>query len=167
MRGLKRYQHLHAMRLSELLSLDRISTTLTVPSKDAALDAVATLLAHGDGGLDPSVVRAVLHARERQQSTGVGDEVAIPHGRIAGLPRLTAALMVLPEGVDFDSIDQRPVRILVAILAPEQSAGDHLRALARVAKLLRDPSIRNRLLDAHSAEEALQVVVGEEASLPP
>ncbi len=155
------------MRLSDLLARDRVDTTLTVADKDAALDAVATLLAQGTAGHSASTILRVLRVREGQQSTGVGDEVAIPHGRVSGLTRLVAALAIVPAGVEFESIDRRPVRIMVAILAPEGSAGDHLRALARVAKLLRDPRLRQRLLDAASPDDALKAIHDEESQLPP
>lgn len=155
------------MRLSDLLAPDRIDTGLKAPSKAEALAALARLLAHGLTGQSPASVLRVLEARESQQSTGVGDEVAIPHGRVAGLSRLVAAIAIVPDGVDFDSIDHRPVRILVAILAPENHAGDHLRALARVAKLLRDGRIRQRLLDAATSDEALHAIIDEESTLPP
>ncbi len=155
------------MRLSDLLARDRVDTTLSVSDKDAALDAVASLLSQGTVGTSASTILRVLRTREGQQSTGVGDEVAIPHGRLAGLPRLVAALAIVPAGVEFESIDRRPVRIMVAILAPEGSAGDHLRALARVAKLLRDGRLRQRLLDAANPEGALKVILDEESQLPP
>jgi PTS system nitrogen regulatory IIA component len=155
------------MRLSDLLSRDRIDTGLKAPGKGEALTALADLLSRGLEGQTAASILPVLRAREAQQSTGVGDEVAIPHGRIAGLTRLVAAIAIVPDGVDFESIDRRPVRILVAILAPENSAGDHLRALARVAKLLRDGRIRQRLIDAPSPEDAFRAVVDEESTLPP
>lgn len=155
------------MRLSDLLARDRVDTALKVADKSAALDAVAALLAQGAEGHGPAAIIQVLRAREGQQTTGVGDEVAIPHGRIAGLPRLVAALAIVPDGVEFDSIDRRPVRIMVAILAPEGSAGDHLRALARVARLLRDARLRQQLLDASTPAGALQVILDEELLLPP
>ncbi len=155
------------MRLSDLLARERVDTTLRVADKDAALDAVAALLAQGAEGHSASSIIRVLRAREGQQSTGVGDEVAIPHGRIAGLARLVAALAIVPGGVEFESIDRRPVRIVVAILAPEGSAGDHLRALARVAKLLRDARLRQRLLESATPESALQAIFDEESLLPP
>ncbi len=154
------------MRLSELLDQTRVDTMLSVSDKDAALHAVATLLSRGAGhAIDASSILRVLRAREAQQSTGVGDEVAIPHGRVSGLTRLVAALAIVPEGVDFDSIDRRPVRILIAILAPEGNAGDHLRALARVAKLLRDARVRQRLVESTTPAGALQVIVDEETAL--
>lgn len=153
------------MRLSDLLAEDRVTASLRAPTKEAALDALATLLAAGAGGLAPGAIAKVLRDREALASTGVGDEVAIPHGRVPGLTKIIAALAVAPEGVDFDAIDQRPVRILVAILAPERAPGEQLRALARVSRLLRDRRVRDRLLASLSATELFQIVRDEELSL--
>ena len=154
------------MRLSDLLARDRVDTALSVVDKDAALDAVANLLSQGTAGMTASTILRVLRTREGQQSTGVGDEVAIPHGRVAGLTRLVAALAIVPAGVEFDSIDHRPVKIFVAILAPDNRPKDQLSALARVSKLLRDPRVRGRLMQCETPAALLQSVRDEEALLP-
>lgn len=146
------------MRLSDLLAPDRIEPALRVADKPAALDALAALLARGADGISTEVIARVLREREALASTGVGDEVAIPHGKVAGLSRVVAAMALAPEGVHFDSIDRRPVKILVAILAPERSASDHLRALARCSRLLRDARIRERLIAARTVDEVLEIV---------
>jgi PTS system nitrogen regulatory IIA component len=88
--------------------------------------------------------------------------VAIPHGRLPNLTQIIAAIAIAPDGVDFDSIDHRPVRIFVAVLAPDRAPGDHLRVLARVSRLLRDPRVRARLASATSPAALLQVVREEE-----
>jgi PTS system nitrogen regulatory IIA component len=155
------------MRLSDLLSRDRIGTGLDVSDKSEALAALARLLARGLDGQNAMSILRVLEAREAQQSTGVGDEVAIPHGRLAGLSQLIAAIAIVPAGVEFEAIDHRPVRILVAILAPEGSVVDHLRALARVARLLRDARIRQRILEASGPDEVFRAVADEESTLLP
>ena len=153
------------MRLTELLSPDRVDVGLVATTKDLALDGVAALLARGAEGLSTAVISRVLRDREALASTGVGDEVAIPHGKVAGLPHLVAAIALCPGGVEFESIDQRPVRIFIAILAPERCAGDHLRALARVSKLLREARVRHRLTAATSASEVLQIIRDEETPM--
>lgn len=155
------------MRLSDLLSEERVSVHLAAPNKDAALDAIATLLSNGGERAEVGVssIAKVLRDREALASTGVGDEVAIPHGRLPGLSRLVAALALCPEGVEFDSIDHRPVKLFVAILAPERCPGDQLRALARVSKLLRDSRVRDRIHAAHSSAEVMDVVREAEALL--
>jgi len=154
------------MRLSDLLSDERVSTSLAATNKGATLDALALLLSHGPEAPDRHAVVKVLREREALASTGVGDEVAIPHGRLPGLTRVIAAVALSPGGVDFDAIDRHPVRIFVAILAPERCPGDQLRALARVSRLLRDPRVRARFLAAESPAELLQVVREEEGPGP-
>lgn len=152
------------MRLSDLLAKDRIDTSLSAVDKPSALDALAQLLARGTDGISPETIARVLRDREGLASTGVGDEVAIPHGKLPGLSRVVAALALAPDGVEFDSIDHKPVRIFIAILAPERAASDHLRALARCSKLLRDPRIRERLVTSKSIDEVLAIVRDEPAT---
>jgi PTS system nitrogen regulatory IIA component len=153
------------MRLGEMLSEERVATTLAAPDKSAALDAIAALLVRGVPGLDAPTIARILREREALATTGVGDEVAIPHGKHPHIDRLVAALALAPAGVDFDSVDHKPVRIFVGILAPERSAGDHVRALARVARILRNERTRARLLAAPTADALLQVIHDEEAPL--
>jgi len=154
------------MRLSDLLAEDRVSTSLSAPAKDVAIDALAALLARGAEGLNAATIARVLRDREVLASTGVGDEVAIPHGRVPGLGRIIAALAVAPAGVEFEAIDHRPVKIFVAILAPDRAPGDQLRALARVSKLLRDRRVREQLVASASPADLLRFVADEEVSQP-
>lgn len=154
------------MRLSELLTEQRVTTTLRATTKDAALEALAALLVAGQPTLDRASVLRVLRDREGLASTGVGDEVAIPHGRIVGASGLLAAVALSPSGVEFDSIDHRPVKIFVAILAPDNRPKDQLSALARVSKLLRDGRVRARLMQADSPAALLAAVRDEESLLP-
>jgi PTS system nitrogen regulatory IIA component len=150
------------MRLGEILAVDRIDADLTATSKQAALEALAELLSEGatDAGARTSTgeVLLVLEAREALQSTGVGSGVAIPHGRLVGLDRFVGALAIHRRGVDFEAIDGRPVSILFAVIGPEKAAGDHLKCLARIGRLLRDDSVRERLQRVTSAEDALSIV---------
>lgn len=154
------------MRLSDLLTADRIDTALDVRDKPSAIEALARLLSSGADGSSAESIARVLRDRETLASTGVGDEVAIPHGKLAGLRQLVAAIALAPSGVDFESIDGKPVRIFVAILSPDRAASDHLRALARCSKLLRDPRIRERLLTARTPDDVLAVVREESGTNP-
>lgn len=154
------------MRLSELLTLERVTTSLHADSKDDALDALAVLLARGAEGLSAALIAKVLKERERLASTGVGDEVAIPHGRIPGLQRVIGAVALCPESMPFDAIDGRPVRIFVAILAPERAPGEQLRALAKVSKLLRERGVRERILASGSPAELLTHFHDDETAQP-
>lgn len=151
------------MRMVDLLTPDRIEVGMQAHNKSQALERLATLLARGATGLDRAAILRVLREREELASTGVGNEVALPHGRVAGLSGVLAALAVAPVGVEFDAVDSRPVRIFLAVLAPERSAADHLRALARCSKLLREQDVRDRLLGARSVQDVWTVVSASES----
>ena len=146
------------MRLTDILSEQRVTTQLTATSKDDALRALAHLFAVDDRVLDAAAVYEVLRERERLASTGIGSGVAIPHGRIATLDSLRAAVAISPEGIPFDAIDGQPVRIVVGVLAPQHHTGDHLRVLARVSRMLRSREVRERLLEAHGPADAFEII---------
>lgn len=153
------------MRLAELLTVDRIDTDLAVHDKDGALRAMARLLA---AGLYPSGSEAppsaddvyrVLAEREAIASTGVGDGVAIPHGRLPGVTRFVGALGIHRRGVAFDAVDGRPASILFALIGPDRAAGEHLKCLARISRILRDDGVRARLREASDPARALAIVL--------
>lgn len=158
------------MRLGEILAVDRIDADFTATSKHAALEALAELLCEGlnEAGATASTVDIlrVLEAREALQSTGVGSGVAIPHGRLGGLDRFVGALAIHHHGVEFEAIDGRPVSILFAVIGPEKAAGEHLKCLARIGRLLRDDSVRERLQRATSPEDALSIVREADGEAP-
>jgi nitrogen PTS system EIIA component len=151
------------MRLTEILSDQRVTTQLTATTKEAALSALAQLFTRDDPQLDTNMVFEVLSERERLASTGIGSGVAIPHGRIGQLERLRAAVAISPEGIPFEAIDGAPVRIVVGVLAPQHHTGDHLRVLARVSRLLRSQEVRELLLQARDAQEAFAVIARADA----
>lgn len=151
------------MRIVDILSVDRVVPVLDVPDKAAALRAISKVFASTDWELGEEDIYKVLSDRELVASTGVGSGVAIPHGRVEGLSTMRAALAICPGAVDFDAIDGEPVRILVAVLAPNKHTGDHLKALARISRLLRDESVRRRLLRADDALSLHTIVAEEDA----
>ncbi len=146
------------MKISDILQEPLVIPELQAQSKEDLLAEIAAhLTAVADTGLSPTSVQAALLGRERLGSTGVGESVAIPHAKIPGLRMLTACFGRSSEGVPFESVDQQPVRLVFVLLVPENSAGVHLKALARIARLLKNPSFRDRLLslpDAHALYEA-------------
>lgn len=150
------------MALSDYLTPGRIATSLTASGKPQAIAEMAQLLvmdpdAPGDD-LDVAAVTEILEAREALASTGVGSGVAIPHGRMAGLSRVRAALGIAKNGVPFDAIDGEAVTVIVAILAPEEQRHQHLRILADVSRVLRSAEFRRRLALVSTPEEAFAVV---------
>lgn len=148
------------MHLREILAVPRVHVSLSVPDKEAALSAMARLLCEGDGGAsDPTTLTRVLQERENLGSTGVGSGVAIPHGRVAGLDHFVGALAISHTGIPFESIDGAPVDVLFALVGPERAAGEHLKCLARIGRLLRDPVVRRTLRDSSDPEAAFALVI--------
>lgn len=147
------------LTLAEILPVRCVSTSLDATSKGEVLKQLAALYAQSDLGTDPKTIAEVLEERERLASTGVGSGVAIPHGRLAELPGVRLVLGMHRAGVDFDAVDGRPVHILVGVLAPDGQASAHLKVLARISRLLRDPRLRERLLAAADPSEAHRCLI--------
>lgn len=143
------------MTFAELLGPERVSLALEATDKSSVLLALSALF--GDG-VDTDQVYRSLMARESLASTGVGSGVAIPHGRVAGLDGIRAALGIHRAGVPFDAVDGEHVHVFVAILAPEDRPSQHLKALAEVSRLLRRRDVRERLLAATTVTEALAIL---------
>lgn len=142
------------MKLSDILSPTRIELAMRVTSKKRALENLGEMLA-ADSSLDSKAVFQALIDRERIGSTGIGDSVAIPHGRLKGLQQAIGAFAILEEPIDFDSIDQKPVTMIFALMVPEEATDEHLQLLAQVAKIFSNSGAREKLLGARSPEDAL------------
>jgi nitrogen PTS system EIIA component len=154
------------MRLTDILSPERVlvaNSGATFPSKKRAIERLSELLATGTGN-ESSTIFQVLSEREDLQSTGIGDGVAIPHGSLDALDQQTAAVLLCPEGIEFDSIDGRPARIVIGVVGPKRATGEHLRMLARISRLLRDGTFRDRLLSSPDGAAAYTVIRTEEES---
>lgn len=145
------------MKLSDILKVERVAVRASVADKPSALRALAELLEGVAPSLDTDAITEVFEAREALASTGVGSEVAIPHGRVTGIESLVASAMIVREGVDFESIDGRPVHILIALLGPKNL--DHLKALHRVSRVLRSEATRERLKASTSGADALEILL--------
>lgn len=100
----------------------------------------------------------VLLEREKLGSTGIGDGIAIPHGKLAGLDDIIVSFGRSKDGIDFDSMDGRPVHIFFLLMAPENSAGQHLKALAKISHMLKDSSFRTELMLAKSADDLYRII---------
>ncbi|MFI5288721.1 MAG: PTS sugar transporter subunit IIA [Polyangia bacterium] len=113
--------------------------------------------------IDAEVVARLLLERERLASTAIGEGVAIPHGKLDAVGKLVACVGRAPQGVDFDSMDGRPTHLFFVLVAPENSTGVHLKALARISRLFKDPGFRTRLMQAKDASEMYRVIADEDA----
>jgi len=135
------------MEVSELLTVESVIADLRVTSKKQALQELSKFAAD-QTGQDERAIFDILLERERLGTTGVGDGLAIPHGRLQGLEKIQGFFARLEKPLDFDSIDDRPVDLIFLLLAPEGAGADHLKALARISRLLRGPAICEKLRGA-------------------
>ena len=154
------------MRLTELLTQDRVALRhhqdgAPPIDKVGALRSLAKMLATG-AHVDFAEVERVLAEREQLQSTGIGEGVAIPHGALPQLENQFACLLIVPDGVEFVAIDGLKVNILFAVIGPKRATGEHLKTLARVSRLLRNKTFRDRLVSAPSSEAAYALIESEE-----
>lgn len=151
------------MKITDILVREASILDLVSTEKSALLAELAGALTRHEKGLDREGLIRALQEREGLQSTGIGEGVAIPHGKIAGLDHLMATFARSQKGVDFDSIDGRPTQLFFLLVVPEQSGGQHLKALARISRFFRDPSFRARLLRATDLEEIFRAIEEEDA----
>ncbi len=145
------------MRISEIVSPEAVVSDLRAETKEGVLRELSEAIAGVMPALSAETVTAILMDRESLGSTGIGDGAAIPHGKVAGIDRLVAAFGRSRAGVQFQSLDGKPAHLFFAIVAPEQSAGLHLKALARISRLLKDDRFRRSLLEAGDAEDLRRV----------
>jgi nitrogen PTS system EIIA component len=153
------------MRLTDLLSPDRVDIHRARGddlTKEKALRQLATMLGEHDGVAAPEIERVLLE-REALQSTGIGEGVAIPHGALPQLREQVAALLIVPDGVEFQAIDDGKVSILFGVIGPKRATGEHLKTLARVSRLLRSKEFRARLIGAVDARSAYELISAEES----
>src|SRR5690242_19957104 len=150
-----------SMTLTDLIAPDAVVPALTVNNKKQAIQELAARAAELTGQSERAILEILLQ-REKLGSTAVGSGIAIPHGKLPKLGRLFGLFARLPRGIDFDALDGQPVDLIFLLLAPEAAGADHLKALARVARLLRDPEIARRLRDSRDADAIYAVL-----SMPP
>ncbi|QUD86250.1 PTS IIA-like nitrogen regulatory protein PtsN [Phenylobacterium montanum] len=150
------------MNIESLLDRRAITPKVSASSKRQALSLVAELAARRFD-LDAGEVLDALMAREVVGSTGVGSGVAVPHARLKTLDKMRGVFVRLETPVDFDAVDDQPVDLIFALLAPEAAGSEHLQALARVARLLRRADLREQLRQAHGAD-AVYALLAQPAS---
>lgn len=152
------------VQLSDLLTPQRIRVPLRGAGKDEVIRALVDALAETGAVTDADDVLRAVRAREEVLSTGIGNGVAIPHGRSDAAPGLTLAAGIVAQPVDFDAVDARPVSLVFLLVGPESAAGEHVKALSRVVRLVRRDDVRERLIAAATAEEFLAIVAEAEAA---
>lgn len=144
--------------LSELLSSTRVKVPLEATTKDELLRELVDILVSDRCVDDPADVIAVVRQREDVLSTGIGNGVAIPHGKSDACSTLCIAAGVTPAPMEFDALDGEPVRLFFLLVGPENAAGSHIKALSRISRLVRQPDLRRRLLEANTSEQFLETL---------
>ena len=150
------------MTIADLLDPAAVTLRVSAPGKRQVLSVIADVAARVLG-VDADAVLEGLMEREAAGSTGVGHGVAMPHARIDGIERVRAIFVRLETPVAFGSVDDKPVDLLVALLAPRDASAQHLRALARVSRMMRQPELREQLRQARSVD-AVNVLLAHEAT---
>jgi nitrogen PTS system EIIA component len=150
------------MEIADLLRPEQVIAHLRATSKKQALQDLARRAAQ-TAGQNERAIFDVLMERERLGTTGVGNGIAIPHGKLPNLDRLHGLFARLDHPIDFDAIDERPVDLIFLLLAPESAGADHLKALARVSRLLRDKAACEKLRGTDD-QEALYALLVDSAN---
>jgi nitrogen PTS system EIIA component len=145
------------MPITDLVAPNAIIPAMKVNGKKQALQEIATKAAELTGQSDRTILEILLQ-REKLGSTGVGNGVAIPHGKLPRLGKVLGLFARLERSIDFEALDGQPVDLVFLLLAPEGAGADHLKALARVARLLRDPEIARKLRESRDAEALYAVL---------
>ena len=151
------------MPVTDLVAPNAVIPALKVNSKKQALTELAAKAAELSGQNERTILE-ILQQREKLGSTGVGNGVAIPHGKLPKLNKLFGLFARLDRPVDFEALDGQAVDLIFLLLAPEHAGADHLKALARVARLLRDPDVARKLRDSRDAEALYAVLAIPSAS---
>lgn len=148
------------MRLGDYLDKELIVSEMTSASKAEVLQELVGCIANKLEGFDATQAITVLMEREGLGTTGIGDGVAIPHGKMPGLEEIYVVVGRSASGIDFEALDQAPCHYFFLVLAPEQVAGQHLRILAQISRLLKDPDFKNNFLAAQDDDALWSLLLG-------
>jgi len=150
------------MNLLDTLTPECIKAPLNASDKKCVIDELVDVLAEAGKIADPEAVKNVVWAREQSRTTGIGHGLAIPHGKSESVKELAMAIGKPPEPIDFASIDQKPVRLVVLLASPPDRTSEHIQALARISKLMTDEEFRERIYDAAAAQEIYDLLQSQE-----
>ena len=152
------------MKISDILTEDLVVAGLKGTSKNDIIDAMVDLVATSPKVLDKEKVREAILERERIMSTGVGNGFAIPHGKTDAVTDIVAAFAVTEKDIDYDSLDEKPVRLVFLLVGKDNLVGPHIKLLSRISRLMNKEEFRKRLLTVTSPKEILEMFRQEEAS---
>lgn len=150
--------------ITQFLSPGDVIADMASRGKEEALAELASRIQARLQGIDPAELIRILLERERLGSTGIGDGVAIPHGKVKSVDELLLVFGRSRVGVDFNSLDGRPAHLFFLLVAPDQAVGEHLKMLARISRILKDPATRKRLMDAPDSAAIYDVIKEQDSS---
>jgi fructose-specific phosphotransferase system IIA component len=151
------------MVLTQILEPECIKVPLAGRDKESVITELVDILDTNKLLVDKNDVLQAVLSRENTRSTGIGSGIAIPHGKCKGVEDLVMAIGISRQGVDFQSIDSKPVHIIVLLASPTDRTGPHIQALARISRLMLDEEFKNKLQNASSAQELYDLINDKEA----
>ena len=155
------------MTLLDILSSDSTIVDLKGETKEEIIAELVNLLAIDDAITDREKVLQAVLEREKIMSTGIGDGIAIPHGKSDSAVKLVAALGTQRRGVDFEALDGEPAYVFFLLVSPANVSGPHIKALARISRLLKNDDFKKKLIAAGSSAEIIEIIESEERNTPP
>jgi fructose-specific phosphotransferase system IIA component len=153
------------MRLSDILKIQHIKVPLAAKDKKGAISELVQVLADAHEVKDAPMLLSSVLEREATRTTGIGNGLAIPHGKCAGVDHLVVAVGKPAEPIDFDSIDKRPVSLIVLLASPPDQTGPHIQALARISRLMNVEGFRQAMRSATNAQQIYDAVVAQENAM--
>lgn len=154
-----------ALGIADVLRKELAMLNLKAKSKADVIWELAERVTEQYPNLSRDNLVSVLLEREKLCSTAVDEGVAIPHGKISGLSNIIAAFARSVEGIDFESLDGNPTYLFILLLAPESSSGIHLKLLARISRMFKNPDFRSRLMEAQTEDELYNMIIEEDAKI--
>src|SRR5882672_3543822 len=152
------------MKISDILDEKLVVTNLPGSTKEEIIDALVTIVSRSPKVIDKEKVRAAIFEREKIMSTGVGNGFAIPHGKTDAVSDIVAAFAVTAQPIPYQSLDEKPVRLVFLLVGKDNMVGPHIKLLSRISRLMNKEEFRTRLLDTKNPHEVLDIFRQEEAS---
>jgi PTS system nitrogen regulatory IIA component len=151
------------MKITDILKKEYIIEDLVSSDKESTLDELSSFLK--DKGMIPNkeTLQSALMEREALGSTGIGENVAIPHAKISAIDQVVTVFGRSIKGIEFDSLDKKPVHFIYLVLAPMNSSGQHLKVLARISRLLKNKSLRESIIRATEANQIYAIIADEDS----
>ena len=141
------------MRITDILALNSVKVPLAATEKHAIIDELVDLLASNGRCADADGVKRAVWERESQRSTGIGEGLAIPHGKCGGTQGLVLVMGKPAQPIEFGSIDKKPVQLVILLVSPPEKKDEHIQALGKISKIMTSPEFRQRAYSAKSAAE--------------